>query len=134
MQSLTARRDHLVHVESVANSVVDCAGSQVISLGRKFDRLESDRTKAQARLAEIIQNGESSLRSFEMAKKAQEVLLQIRKESLEVCAQAKLLNERRNHFLADVEYAEVSQYPLEEEIDRLRAELEAILSAGFVRD
>ena len=134
MQSLIAFRDHLVHVESVANSVADRAMFRVISLGHQFDRLEADRSEAQLWLADVVRSGVSSLRSIERTDNAWQMLLQIRKESLEVCAQAKLLNERRNRFRADEEYSEVAQYPLEEEIDRLRADLEDIVSAGFVRD
>ena len=133
IRSLTALRDHLVLEEGLANSVADRVEDRVARLGHQFHRLKDDHSEAQAWLSDVVRGGVSDLRSVQRAENARKMLLQIHKESLAVCAQAKALDERRNRFRFSEEYCESAQYTLEAEIDRLRADLDDIISAGFVR-
>ena len=133
IRSLTALWDHLVLEEGVANAGADRVEDRVAKLGHQFHRLEDDRSEAQQWLADVVRGGVSDLRSVQRAENARKMLLQIHKESLVVCARARALDERRNRFRYSEEYCESAQYSLEAEIERLRADLADIISAGFVR-
>ena len=134
IRSLSELRDYLVQQEAVANSAADRVEHRVIRLRQQFHRLEDDRTEAEAWLSDIVRGGVSDLRAVERADNARKMLQLIHKEALAICSRAKALDERRSLFRFSEHYCESTQYTLEEAIERLRADLESIVSARYVCD
>ena len=132
IRSLSELRGYLVQQEAVANSAADRVEHRVISLRKQFDRLEDDRTEAEAWLSDVVRGGVSDLRAVERANNARKMLQLIHKETVAICSRARALNERRNIFRFSEQYCEASQYSLEETIEQLQSDLENILAAGFV--
>ena len=128
IRSLSEVRDYLVEQEADACEAADRLDLRVHSLTRKYERL---RTEAEQWVADIAREGVSSLRDRGRENNAQMMLQTIRKEIRQLCVRARTLDDKRWLFRYNEHYCEDGQYELEDTIDRLKADLEKILSEGF---
>ena len=128
IRSLSEVRDYLVEQEADACEAADRLDLRVHSLTRKYERL---RTEAEQWVADIAREGVSSLRDRGRENNAQMMLQTIRKEIRQLCVRARTLDDKRWLFRYNEHYCEDGQYELEDTIDRLKADLEKILSQGF---
>ena len=128
IRSLSEVRDYLVEQEADACEAADRLDLRVHSLTRKYERL---RTEAEQWVADIAREGVSSLRDRGKENNAQMMLQTIRKEIRQLCVRARTLDDKRWLFRYNEHYCEDGQYELEDTIDRLKADVEKILSQGF---
>ena len=128
IRSLSEVRDYLVEQEADACEAADRLDLKVHSLTRKYERL---RTEAEQWVADIAREGVSSLRDRGRENNAQMMLQTIRKEIRQLCVRARTLDDKRWLFRYNEHYCEDGQYELEDTIDRLKADVEKILSEGF---
>ena len=128
IRSLSEVRDYLVEQEADACEAVDRLDLRVHSLTRKYERL---RTEAEQWVADIAREGVSSLRDRGRENNAQMMLQTVRKEIRQLCVRARTLDDKRWLFRYNEHYCEDGQYELEDTIDRLKADVENILSQGF---
>ena len=128
IRSLSEVRDYLVEQEADACEAADRLDLRVHSLTRKYERL---RTEAEQWVADIAREGVSSLRDRGRENNAQMMLQTIRKEIRQLCVRARTLDDKRWLFRYNEHYCEDGQYELEDTIDRLKADVEKILSQGF---
>ena len=132
IHSLSELRGYLVVQEAVASAAADRMDLRVYSLGRQIKRLVDDRTEAEAWLSDIVREGVSGLRNRERANNARMMLQTIRKEIVELCVRARALDDRRWLYRFSEHYCESGQYSLEDTIDRLKSDLESIISQGYI--
>ena len=132
IRSLSELRDYLVEQEAEACAAADRMDLRVYSLTRKYKRLRKDRTEAEEWVADVARLGVSSLRERGRENNAQMMLQTIRKEIIELCVRARALDDKRWLYRYSEHYCEDGQYELEDTIDRLKADLESILSQGYV--
>ena len=132
IRSLSELCGYLVEQEAVACAAADRMDLRVYSLGRKFKRLMADRTEAEAWVSDIVREGVSSLRNRGRANNAQMMLQTIHKEIIELCVRARTLDDRRWLYRFSEHYCESGQYSLEDTIDRLKSDLESIISQGYI--
>ena len=128
IRSLSEVRDYLVEQEADACEAADRLELKVHSLTRKYERL---RTEAEQWVADIAREGLSSLRNKGGENNAQMMLQTVREEIRQLCVRARTLDDKRWLFRYNEHYCEDGQYELEDTIDRLKADLEKILSQGF---
>ena len=114
--------------EADACEAADRLDLRVHSLTRKYERL---RTEAEQWVADIAREGVSSLRDRGRENNAQMMLQTVRKEIRQLCVRARTLDDKRWLFRYNEHYCEDGQYELEDTIDRLKADVEKILSQGF---
>ena len=128
IRSLSKVRDYLVEQEADACEAADRLDLRVHSLTRKYERL---RTEAEQWVADIAREGLSSLRNKGGENNAQMMLQTVREEIRQLCVRARKLDDKRWLFRYNEHYCEDGQYELEDTIDRLKADVEKILSEGF---
>ena len=128
IRSLSEVRDYLVEQEADACEAADRLDLRVHSLTRKYERL---RTEAEQWVADIAREGLSSLRNKGGENNAQMMLQTVREEIRQLCVRARKLDDKRWLFRYNEHYCEDGQYELEDTIDRLKADVEKILSQGF---
>ena len=128
IRSLSEVRDYLVEQEADACEAADRLDLRVHSLTRKYERL---RTEAEQWVADIAREGVSSLRDKGGENNAQMMLQTVREEIRQLCVRARTLDDKRWLFRYNEHYCEDGQYELEDTIDRLKADVEKILSEGF---
>ena len=128
IRSLSEVRDYLVEQEADACEAADRLDLRVHSLTRKYERL---RTEAEQWVADIAREGLSSLRNKGGENNAQMMLQTVREEIRQLCVRARTLDDKRWLFRYNEHYCEDGQYELEDTIDRLKADVEKILSQGF---
>ena len=128
IRSLSEVRDYLVEQEADACEAADRLDLRVHSLTRKYERL---RTEAEQWVADIAREGLSSLRNKGGENNAQMMLQTVREEIRQLCVRARTLDDKRWLFRYNEHYCEDGQYELEDTIDRLKADVENILSQGF---
>ena len=132
IRSLSEIRDYLVEQEAEACAAADRIDLRVYSLTRKYERLREERIEAEEWVADVARLGVSSLRERGRENNAQMMLQTIRKEIIELCGRARALDDKRWLYRYSEHYCEDGQYELEDTIDRLKADLESILSQGYV--
>ena len=132
IQSFTELRDRLVEQEADACAAADRLDLRVYSLTRKYEHLREERIEAEEWVADVALLGVDTQRERERENNAQMMLQTIRKEYVELCVRARALDDKRWLHRYREHYCEDCQYELENTIDRLKVDLESILSEGCV--
>ena len=118
--------------EADACAAADRLDRRVYSLTRKYEHLREERIEAEEWVADVALLGVDTQRERERESNAQTMLQTIRKEIVELCVRARALDDKRWLYRYREHYCEDGQYELESTIDRLKVDLEGILSEGCV--
>ena len=130
IQSLSELRKSLVEREADACAAADRLDLQVHRLTRKYRRLRKDRSEAEEWVADVALLGVDTLRERKRENDAHMMLQSIHKEIVQLCVRARALDDKRWLWRYREHYCEDGQYELEETIDRLKVDLESLLSEG----
>ena len=136
-RTLDTRRQELVTLleemeerEAIACEKADRIENKVFRLTRKYGRLVQDKEETEEWIAEVENLDGGTPEERRRKTNAREALEAIMREIRQLSARACALDEERWHWRAEELKAEDGQGELEEGIERLRAELEAVLARG----
>ena len=129
-QELTKLLDKLVDREADACERADRIDMRVIRLTKKYRRLLQDKEEAEEWVADVENLGVDTPEERKRERNARQSLEAIRREIHQLSARASALDEKRWRWRYREHKAEEEQYKLEENIERLKVDLEAVLAEG----
>jgi chromosome segregation ATPase len=129
-QELATLLEEMEEREAIACERADRIEKKVFRLTRKYGRLLQDKEETEEWIAEGENLGGGTPEERKRKTNARQALEAIMREIRQLSARACALDEKRWRWRSEELKAEDGQYKLEENIERLRAELEAVLARG----
>ena len=93
--------------------------------------LDRDLAEAHQWLASVLQSGASDLKNERRADNARGMLCQIQQRAVEICEEARILNDTRNRLRYTEECCELAGYSLYSVIEQLQCDLAGVIAAGY---
>ena len=129
-QELTKLLDKLEDREADSCERADRIDRKVFRLTRKYGRLLQDKEETEEWVAEVENLGGETPEERKRKRNARQALEAIMREIHQLSARASALDEKRWRWRYEEHKAEDGQYEIGENIERLKADLEAVLAGG----
>jgi chromosome segregation ATPase len=129
-QELTKLLDKLEDREADSCERADRIDRKLFRLTKKYGRLLQDKEETEEWVAEVENLGGETPEERKRKRNARQALEAIMREIHQLSARASALDEKRWRWRYEEHKAEDGQYEIGENIERLKADLEAVLAGG----